>query len=187
MKVGVYVGSFNPVHVVHKQIMNYLVDNKIVDKIIVIPTGNYWDKKNLIDLDKRIHMLKFFENDLIEVNTTLNDYEFTYQILDELKCYYEDLYLIIGEDILPKFHLWKNIDKILNNKVVVIRRDDLDYKDCLDKFVKKENFIFVDMDNSLEVSSSLIRNKIKTNDIFDLSKYLDKYVLEYILQNNLYK
>lgn len=187
MKVGVYVGSFNPVHVVHKKIMNYLVNNKIVDKIIVIPTGNYWDKNNLIDLDKRIHMLKFLENDFIEVNTTLNKFEFTYQILDELKRYYEYLYLIIGEDLLPKFHLWKNIDKILDNKVIVIRRDDLNYTDFLDKFEKKESFIFVDMKNSLEVSSTLIRNKIKNNDTLDLDKYLDSPILDYILQNNLYK
>ena len=45
MKLGVYVGSFNPVHIGHKYIIDYLLNNKYVDKIIVIPTGNYWDKQ----------------------------------------------------------------------------------------------------------------------------------------------
>ncbi len=53
MRIGVYVGSFNPIHRGHKYVMDYLLNNNIVDKVLIIPTGNYWDKNNLIDVEYR--------------------------------------------------------------------------------------------------------------------------------------
>ena len=67
MKIGVYVGSFNPVHIGHIHIVNYLIDNNYLDKVIIIPTKGYWDKDNLIDLKHRINMLKYLENDFIMI------------------------------------------------------------------------------------------------------------------------
>ena len=61
MKIGVYVGSFNPVHKGHMKIVKHLIKNNYLDKVIVIPTGAYWDKQNLIDINDRISMLKFYE------------------------------------------------------------------------------------------------------------------------------
>ena len=58
MKIGVYVGSFNPVHKGHIAIANYIVDNNYVDKLWIVPTGNYWDKLDLVSIDDRINMLK---------------------------------------------------------------------------------------------------------------------------------
>ena len=125
MRLGVYVGSFNPVHKGHIQVANYLLDNNYIDKIEIIPTGNYWDKKNLIDVNFRIEMLKFYESEKIYINETLNNCEYTYQVLNELKKDNNELYLIIGSDNLPNFHLWKNIDEILKNKVIVVSRKTL--------------------------------------------------------------
>lgn len=53
MKVGVYVGSFDPVHKGHEKIVDYLLSNNYLDKIIVIPTKDYWDKNDLLSLDIR--------------------------------------------------------------------------------------------------------------------------------------
>ena len=61
MKTGVYVGSFNPPHLGHLHVINFLIDQKYVDKVIVIPTGNYWHKNNIIDIKHRINMLKFYK------------------------------------------------------------------------------------------------------------------------------
>ena len=81
MKIGVYVGSFNPPHNGHKKIANHLVKNKYVDKVLIIPTSNYWNKTNLVNLEHRLNMLNFFKTDNIIINDTLNNIEFTYQIL----------------------------------------------------------------------------------------------------------
>ena len=64
MRIGVFVGSFNPVHKGHIKIANYLVDNNYVDKLLIVPTGSYWDKKN-IDVKYRIEMLERYETDRI--------------------------------------------------------------------------------------------------------------------------
>ena len=53
MRVGVYVGSFNPVHEQHMTIVKHIIENNIVDKVIVIPTLGYWDKQNLININVR--------------------------------------------------------------------------------------------------------------------------------------
>lgn len=183
MKLGIYVGSFNPVHIGHKYIMDYLLNNKFIDKIIVIPTGNYWDKNNLIDIKNRINMLKFYENKNIIINDTLNHLEFTYEILDELKKIYinDTLYLIIGADNIPKFHLWKNVDKILDNKVIVLNRNDINIEKYLNDFDKKENFVIAEDFKRIDISSTTIRNNIEEN-----KNLLDIKVYKYIKDNKLY-
>ena len=58
MRIGVYVGSFDPVHNGHEKIVNHLLNKNYLDKIIIIPTGNYWDKQNITKLNHREKMLK---------------------------------------------------------------------------------------------------------------------------------
>ena len=179
MKVGVYVGSFNPVHNGHKKIINHLLSKKYLDKIIVIATGNYWDKDNLIDIRDRINMLKFLENDDIIVNTTLNNYKYTYQILEELEKIYNDLYLIIGADNLEKFHLWKNVDKILEHKVIILNRNNIDITKC----INDDRCVIVNDLEEIDISSTYIRDNINTKEILSM---IDMNVLNYIKDNNLY-
>ena len=63
MKIGIYVGSFNPPHEGHHKVMKYLLEKKIVDKVLLLPTPEYWNKKDLIDIKERINMLKYYEED----------------------------------------------------------------------------------------------------------------------------
>ena len=181
MRIGVYAGSFNPVHIGHKYVMDYLLDNNYLDKIIVIPTGNYWDKTDLIKLEHRVNMLKFYESDKIIVNSKLSNKEYTYEILNELNKEYDDLYLIIGADNIIKFHLWKNIDEILKNKVIVLNRDGINIKKYICKYEKKNNFVLTDNFKEIDISSTNIRNNI-----YKYKDYLDKNIFEYIINNNLY-
>ena len=62
MRLGVYFGSFNPVHKGHMQIVYRLLSENLVDKVIVVATMEYWGKTQLLPLDKRIAMLKLYEN-----------------------------------------------------------------------------------------------------------------------------
>ena len=83
MKLGVFVGSFNPVHKGHIKIVNYILEKNYVDKVLIIPTGNYWDKNDIIDIKHRINMLKYYETDKIKIDNTLNDIQYTYQIIND--------------------------------------------------------------------------------------------------------
>ncbi|MDD2625155.1 MAG: nicotinate-nicotinamide nucleotide adenylyltransferase [Bacilli bacterium] len=187
MKVGVYVGSFNPVHKGHINIVNYLLKNKILDKIIIIPTKSYWKKNNLVNIKNRINMLKYYENDQIIIDTKLNSYKYTYQILNELKKYYNDLYLIIGDDNLINFDKWKNVDEILLNKVIVVKREILDPYVYINRFNKKDSFILIENYESINISSTNIRKLILEKKYNELNKLLDSDIIEYILKNNLYE
>ena len=181
MKLGVYMGSFNPPHKGHIKVVNYLLDKNIVDKVLIVPTINYWDKNNLIDINDRINMLKFYENDNILVDNEDNNYCYTIDLVYALKEKYpnDELYLIIGADNIIEFHKWKNYQELLDNKIIVMSRNNIDVLPYVEK-LGKDNFIIINDFPYIDISSTKLRNNLD-------SKYLDKKVLSYIKANNLYE
>lgn len=188
MKIGVYVGSFNPIHNGHKYVMDYLIMNNIVDKILIIPTGNYWDKKDLASIEHRAQMIKFYANENIIVDTKFSNLQYTYQILEKLNesAPDDEFYLIIGADNLPKFYLWENYKKILENKVIVLQRNDVNFNEYIEQYEQKDNFIGISDFKYIDISSTEIRNMVKNKDLNSLSKYMNNEEIEYVLKNNLY-
>ena len=160
MKTGVYVGSFDPFHKGHENIVNHLISKNYVDKIIIIPTLNYWDKTINTSLNDRINMIKLIENDKIVVNTELNTYPYTYEILEKLRYKHDFLYLIIGADSLVNFNKWKEVNKILINNILIIPRNNIDVYKYINNFDKKDKFIVVDDWKNIEISSTIIKNKL---------------------------
>lgn len=181
MRLGVYVGSFNPVHKGHIKVANYLVDNNVVDKVLILATPNYWHKQNLIDTKDRVNMLKFFETDKIIVDDVHNKYEYTYQILENLQKDYpnDELYLVVGSDNVENMPMWKNFNEIIKHNIIVLKRGDIDVKDNLDKFNKNKVILINDFD-SFDVSSTEIRNDLD-------NEYLDDRVRSYIINNRLFE
>ena len=180
MRLGVYIGSFNPVHNGHIKLVNYLLDNNYVDKVLIVATGNYWDKNNLVDIKDRISMLKFFETDKIIIDEKHNNHEYTYELMRELSHEYNDeLYLIIGADNIISFDKWFNYEELLNYKIIIMNRNNIDIEYYINKY-NTPNFIVVNNFDFIDVSSTEIRNNLN-------NEYLDKRVLNYIKENNLYK
>jgi len=183
MKIGIYVGSFNPVHIGHIDNINYLL-NKYLDKIYVVPTLNYWNKNNLIDLNHRINMLKYIENPRICIDTVNNKLEYTYLLLREYNKIYkkEDIYLIIGADNIIRFNEWKNVDELLTYNIIVLDRDDIDIYKYIDMYgFDRSKFIMFDDYVPILTSSTEIRK-----DIDGMKDFLDSRVYKYIKKNNLY-
>ena len=179
MKIGVYVGSFNPPHYGHINGAKHLINKNYVDKVLLLPAPNYWNKQTNVSIFHRVNMLKFYETDKIIVDDIHNDYPYTYEVLTSLEKDYpnDELYLIIGADNLEKFHLWKRLDIIFKHKVIVLNRDNINVNKYLEKF-DRDKFIIVN-DYSLSISSTMIRRDIN-------SKYLNENVRKYIIKNNLY-
>ena len=183
MKIGVYVGSFNPPHKGHIKIVKHLLNKKIVDKILIIPTNNYWNKTNIIDLNHRINMLNFFKSDNIIINNTLNNLEYTYQVFRELKKDNNDYSLILGADNIVSFAKWKNYEELLNQELIIINRDNLDIKKYLNELNKKDKYKIINIKN-IDISSTYIRENIKNEKL--IKNIIDKQVLDYIKKENLY-
>lgn len=192
MRIGVFGGSFNPIHKYHEQIAHHLVKNGYLDKVIFVPTGDSYHYKNIsVDDETRLKMISLVTNkyDYFEVDDfELKDKEvYTCETLKYLSNKYpnDSLYFICGTDNLTYVDKWQDgINLLKTYKFMCLRRrtDAIDeiltrYNDYLD------NIIVIDMKES-DLSSTYIRNNIYK---LDVSKYLDEDVYEFIKQNNLYK
>ncbi len=188
MKIGIFGGSFNPPHKMHKKIALELIKNGYVDQVIYVPTGNKYNKKDLIDAKDRLEMLKIMTRN--NENLSVSDYElkntltYTYQTLDYFQSIYpnDEIYFICGTDNLKELTTWNHYKHILNNyKIVVIERDNDNVEDII-KSLNSKNIIIGKID-SRNISSTKIRNNLKENqDFFDL----DDEVISYIKEKNLY-
>ena len=181
MKLGIFLGSFNPPHKGHTHTVKYLLEKQIVDKVLIVPTKEYWDKKNLASLQDRINMLKFFETKNIIIDTENNDYEYTYQLMRVLKNKYPntELHLIIGADNIINFNKWKNYEELLQYKIIIMNRGNIDIEKYANNYPNANFIILKDFEN-IDISSTEIRNNLN-------NRYLDNKVLRYIKKNNLYK
>lgn len=192
MRIGIFGGCFNPPHKMHYNIASGLIKKGYLDRIVFVPTGNFYNKKDLITSSKRLDMINIMIKS--DSNLSVSDYEFgeltyTYQTLQYFKEIYpnDDIYFICGSDNLSELETWKNYEWILANfKLLVMNRNGDDLEKIINKYSKyRENIIISDLDEEV-ISSTMIRSNIKDG-INTIDKYLDKDVYLYILDNNLYR
>lgn len=191
MRIGIFGGCFNPPHKMHKNIALELIKNNYLDKVIYVPTGNKYNKTDLIPDVDRFNMLKLMCNN--NVNLDVSDYEFnntltyTYQTLDHFKKEYpnDEIYFICGADNILDIENWKNSDYLLETyKFIVINRGNKDISKIVNKY---KNKIIVAKIKELDVCSTKIRNDIKIKDSLYLKSVLDIDVLNYIITKKLYE
>lgn len=184
MKIGIFGGCFNPPHNMHKDIGLNLIKKKYLDWVIYVPTGDQYQKEELIPAKERYHMLKIMTRD--QPNLSVSDIEmketltYTYQTLDYFQKKYkgDEIYFICGSDNLDQITTWKNYQYILDHyKLLVVKRD------CLKLNYSFKNVVEVDMPIS-NISSTMIRDKLKSR---KNCKYLDSQVKNYIKERKLYE
>lgn len=191
MKIGIFGGSFNPPHKMHESIAKELLKKNIVDKIIFVPTSNYYKKEGLISDKNRVDMLLILKRKYKNIEVSkyeLNRLTYTYETLAHFKEQYpnDEIYFICGTDNLKVIDTWKEYEKILNDYklIVILREDDID--EILKKYDKyRKNINVVDIKNNF-LSSTSIRKSIKEKDYNKIKDYLDIDVLQYIIDKKLY-
>lgn len=178
-------GSFNPPTKAHFEIAKKVIEKYQVADFIFLPTGNVYNKPNLIDCKYRIEMLQFLCDKLN--NAHVSDYEMqqkkylgTYKTLADFKGYY----FLMGADNFITLHSWINFPNvIIDNRFLVINRNGIDCNEYLKKEEVinkyKDNFIFVNDFKEIDISST------KYHQTKDASLLLDEVNL-YIKNNNLY-
>lgn len=167
-QIGLFFGSFNPIHIGHLIIASYIVENTFLDKIwfVVSPHNPLKNTDELLEENIRLELVrkaiknnkKFFATD---VEFHLNRPSYTINTLNHLKNKYKtkEFTLIIGEDNLDKFDKWKAYQEIINNyKIIVYPRNNINTK-------KFEEIKTIQRVNSpqIEISSTRIRENIKNN------------------------
>ena len=187
MNIGVLGGTFDPPHDAHLRIAERSIDQFSLDKVIFIPSGNPWQKKDATSYRHRYEMTKILikdSNDL-EISDIENSEEnpsYTYETLKKLDHPKDKLYFILGSDAAINIKTWENYELLQNltNFLIALRSED--NIDVLDNnFPFNYEIIFGD---KLDLSSSAFRNKLKNNN-FEISD-LPSEILNYIKKNNLY-
>ncbi len=182
MKNSLFVGSFNPITVAHENISRDLIYKKIVDQVYFLPVNS--QKKDLASINDRINMINLLK---VKNKAVLNIYDFeknglfNYDVLKKIASKYNITYIIMGSDLFLNFHTFNNYKKILDKYFIIIinRMEDIsnyietNYSDYTDKIII--------IRKRYDGASSLAKENLNYN-----NKYLEKEVLDYIKNNNLY-
>lgn len=192
MKIGLYFGTFNPIHIGHLIIANHMAEYSDLDQIwmVVTPHNPLKNKNTLLQDSVRLELVYLateyypkikpsdIEFKLPQPNYTIN----TLAHLEE-KFPKHEFSLIMGEDNLKSLHKWKNYDVILKNyPIYVYPRISSDIENST--FRNNPNIHFIDAP-IVEISSTFIRENIKNKK--NVQPLLPSKVWEYIDHNNIYK
>ncbi len=191
LKVGLYFGSYNPIHIGHLAIANYLVEYTDLDQLwfVVSPQNPHKKKVNLLNDYQRLDMVeRAVETDdrlrasNIEFNLPKPSYTVdTLAYLKERHPNY-DFCILMGSDNLENFHKWKNYEVIVENfGVIVYPRPGFNPE----KVQLHKNIQIAEGAPLMEVSSSFIRKAIQEKK--DIRHFLPPGVWEYIDEMNFYR
>lgn len=194
MKVGLYFGTFNPVHVGHMIIANHMVQFTDLEQVwmVVTPHSPLKKKKGLLEDYHRIHMVNLacqnydhiqssdIEFSLMQPNYTINTMAHLHQRYPNY-----EFSLLMGEDNLDTLHKWKNYELLLEQYKFFIYPRLFGAKNVDNPLRTHPNIKFVDNAPIMEISSTFIRNSIKEDK--NPRPLLDQRVWQYIDHNLFYK
>ena len=189
--IGLFFGSFNPIHLGHTDLAEYIFQFSGVDEIwfVVSPRNPLKEQHELIDEQLRLKMISLatadkdylqvsdVEFDLPKPSYTIN----TLRVLNE-KYPADDFILLIGSDNMQIFDQWKDYQIILDDySVIVYPRKGYPYEDFEEKYPEMQ---VLEEAPFFEISSTEIRQLIA--DKKDASQWLHPEVYQFIIENDLY-
>jgi nicotinate-nucleotide adenylyltransferase len=192
MRIGLYFGTFNPIHTGHLIIANHVAENSSLDQIwlVVTPHNPLKKKSTLLDDHHRLQMVFLATEDYpklkpSDVEFRLPQPNYTVNTLTHLqeKFPMHEFSLIMGEDNLNSLHKWKNYQVLLqNHDIFVYPRINAEV-------------ITADIANAarihrvdapiVEISSTFIRNSVKEGK--SIRPLLPEKVWQYMVHNLFYK
>ena len=192
MKIGLYFGSFNPVHVGHLIIANHVAEHSGLDQVwmVVTPHNPHKEKNTLLDDYQRLQLVHLATEDYTKIKPSDIEFKlpqpnYTVNTLAHLQDKFpkNQFSLIMGEDNLKSLHKWKNYEIILQNHDIYVYPRISSHIENSD-FNDHPNIHIIDAP-IVEISSTFIRKNIK--DGKNIMPLLPSKVWDYIDHNNLYK
>ena len=189
MKIGLFFGSFNPMHIGHKSIASYMEEFTDLEKVcfVVSPQNPLKNKQTLLNHNHRLQIIRAEVEDnpklaVSDIEFSMPQPSYTIDTLVHLKEKYpeNDYVLIIGADNLQNFHKWKNYKQILEGySVFVYPRPGIEISR------EHENIHIVKGVPQMEISASFVRESIMQKK--DVSYLIPEKAWQYIDEMNFYK
>lgn len=175
MKIGLFGGTFDPIHIGHMILMENVINNLDLDKIYVLPNSNpphkLENKKTALNLRLEMVNETIKDNPKLEINDydyRDNEIHYTFNTINYFKKSYpnDEFFFIMGEDSFLDIEKWKNYKEILKENLIIFKRYSNKNFSLISKInqVRKYNKNIYLIDNiALDISSTLIRNLVKEN------------------------
>ena len=195
-KIGLFFGSFNPIHIGHLVIASHIAETELVDEVwfVVSPQNPFKEKKSLLEDYHRLALV----NEAIEEEENLKscDIEFSMpkpSYTADTLAYLMDKYpknefsLIMGEDNIKSFHKWKNYEVILKNHHIVVypRLGVDDNTKAKPEILSHKNVSLLEDIPVMKISASYIRKRIKEGK--SVAYLLTDKVAKYVDEMNFYR
>ena len=191
MTIGLYFGTFNPIHIGHLIIANHIVEHTNLNKIwfVVTPHNPLKNKKTLLDNYQRLEMVhkatsQYDKLGVSNIEFGLPQPNYTINTLEHIKEKHPNhtFALIMGEDNLKSLHKWKNYELLLDNYEIYVYPRVTKLSD--NNLSNHSSIHFVDAP-IVEISSTHIRKNIKEGK--NVEPLLSAEVWKYIDEMNFYK
>ncbi|MDU4378226.1 MAG: nicotinate (nicotinamide) nucleotide adenylyltransferase [Anaerococcus vaginalis] len=175
MKIGLFGGTFDPIHIGHMILMENVINNLDLDKIYVLPNSNpphkLENKKTALNLRLKMVNEAIKDNPKLEINDydyRDNEIHYTFDTINYFKKSYpnDEIFFIMGEDSFLDIEKWRNYKEILKENLIIFKRYSNKNFSLISKInqVRKYNKNIYLIDNiALDISSTLIRNLVKEN------------------------
>lgn len=193
MKLGVFGGTFNPIHNGHLINARFIKNRYSLDKILFIPS-KYPVHKNLegnISTGDRLEMIKLAVRgdrgfDVSNIEIDREEKSFTIITIRQLLDLYRDaeIYLIVGEDAFNEIDTWKDYGELIKLVTLIVMRRNRSIKLKKSVLKKIKNIILAD-NPVVQISSSEVREKIKKG--LPVNNLLPQGIEKYILDKELYR
>ncbi|HZL12340.1 MAG TPA: nicotinate (nicotinamide) nucleotide adenylyltransferase [Prolixibacteraceae bacterium] len=190
IKTGLYFGSFNPIHIGHMAIANYMVEYTEIDQLwfVVSPQNPLKKKKTLLDDYQRLELVNRSIGDDLrfrasKVEFSLPKPSYTIDTLAYMSDKYptHQFFILMGSDNLDSIHKWKNAEVLLDNyDIIVYPRPGFN-----PEIAKKYPRVQVANAPLMAISSTFIRESIKAGK--DVRHFLPYRTWDYLSQMNFYK
>ncbi len=182
MRIGLYGGMFDPVHLGHLHVAKEAASRLALDKVFFIPASVPPHKKNGCYAESR-HRLAMLSLALSDPRFSVSDYEITkegtsysYLTVEHFHAQFphDELFFLIGDEAYALLHTWKNPERIRAcARFAVFTREGTPPKDALYVPIPK-----------VEISSTMVREKLAKGETAE--GLLPKEVIAYIRKNGLY-
>lgn len=201
MKIGIYGGTFNPIHNGHIKLAENAKQSFRLDKVIFLPSGNSYMKNNVLAGQERYHMVTLALEgregmEVSDLEICREGASYSYETMEEFRGIYpkDELYFLMGEDSLRMIEMWKEPARLMGqcSLIVARRTPDASHRQSYPmefpqyiRYLEKKYHTHIDcMEMQDATSSSNIRAAVAEGR--EIGGMVPEAVRDYIYENHLY-